>query len=92
MLDMPERVRDPELATDAREAVIAAITHANPVTRKPGPAGAAIALRASLDQVATLTPGERHLRDHPRRVSPFRRSERRRIGLRSKPPPHVVSH
>jgi len=63
MLDMPERVRDPELATDAREAVIAAITHANPVTRKPGPAGAAIALRASLDQVATLTPGERHLLD-----------------------------
>lgn len=63
MLDMPESVRDPELATDAREAMIAAITHATPVMGKPGPAGAAIALRASLDQVATLTPGERHLLD-----------------------------
>lgn len=63
LLDMPDRERDPGLATEAREAVIAAITHASPVTPSPGPAGAAIALRAALSQTAALTPGERLLLD-----------------------------
>ena len=61
LLGMPKRVRNPGLATDAREAVVAAIANAAPSTKRPGPAGAAIALRASLDEAAMLTPGERHL-------------------------------
>ncbi|WP_437925209.1 hypothetical protein WMF37_40135 [Sorangium sp. So ce291] len=32
-----------------------------PITGRPGAAEAAIALRASLDDAAALTPGERHL-------------------------------
>ena len=61
LLDTPEGSRDLEMATAAREAVIAAITHIAPATTQPGPASAAIALRASLEQAAMLTPGERHL-------------------------------
>ena len=61
LLDTPEDARDLGLPTAAREAVIAAITNAAPAPDKPGPAGAAITLRASLDQAAMLTPGERHL-------------------------------
>lgn len=61
LLDAPEAARDSGLANAAREAVIAAITRAAPVTERPDAAGAAIALRARLDQTATLSPGERHL-------------------------------
>jgi len=61
LLETPENERDVGLAAAAREAVIAAITAAKPVADQPGATGAAIALRASLDQAAMLTPGERHL-------------------------------
>ena len=61
LLDVPYGNRDPGLATAAREAVIAAISHTAPITASPGPAGAAIALRASLTQANILTPGERLL-------------------------------
>ncbi len=63
MLGTPTSVRDPELAADAREAVIGAITLALPDVRQPGPASAAITLRAMLDQPMPLTPGERHFLD-----------------------------
>lgn len=51
-----------DLATGAREAVMAAILdQPRPDTR--GPAAMATGLRASLDDVSGLTPGERHLLD-----------------------------
>lgn len=61
LLATPEYKRDLELATLAREAVISAITPAVPSTKQSGPAGAAIALHASLNWATMLTPGERHL-------------------------------
>ncbi|MDX7951182.1 TetR/AcrR family transcriptional regulator [Lichenihabitans sp. Uapishka_5] len=61
LLDMPDDDRDIELASITREAVIQAITFAAPATATPGPAGAAIALRASLAHTTGLTPGERLL-------------------------------
>ncbi|WP_434044071.1 MULTISPECIES: TetR/AcrR family transcriptional regulator [Sorangium] len=61
LLGMPEDRRDLGLSAAARESVIAAITSAEPITGRPGAAEAAIALRASLDDAAALTPGERHL-------------------------------
>lgn len=61
LLSMPDKDRDLQLTTAAREAVIAAITLSASATAKPGPTGAAIALRASLADAVTLTPGERLL-------------------------------
>lgn len=61
LLSLPPDRRDPALSAAAREAVIAAITTTRPVIRHGGVAGAAIALRASLDDAAPLTAGERHL-------------------------------
>lgn len=61
LLDTPGAARDAGLAIAAREAVIEAITHAGPVIAQPGPPGAAIALKATLDQIASLTPGEKLL-------------------------------
>lgn len=61
LLGQPEDRRDLELSVAARESVIAAITTAKPAIKGSGAAGAAIALRASLDDAAVLTPGERHL-------------------------------
>ena len=58
---MPEDRRDPALSGLAREAVIAAITTDAPVPARPGPAGAAIALRAVLPQTPALTAAERSL-------------------------------
>lgn len=60
LLGQPEESRDPKLSALAREAVLAAITGTIALSR-PGPAGAAAALRASLNGTAPLTPGERHL-------------------------------
>ncbi|MEO8706221.1 MAG: TetR/AcrR family transcriptional regulator [Kofleriaceae bacterium] len=59
LLAMPEDRRDLELSASAREAVIAAITtHTKPI-KQPGPAAAAIALRAVLPTSTTLlTPAE----------------------------------
>ena len=61
LLSMPEAERDPGLSSAAYDAVVAAITTAAPAATKAGPAVAAIALRASLDETTALTPGERHL-------------------------------
>ncbi len=61
LLDTAEARRNFDLATAAREAVIAAITNSLPAAEQRGPAGAAIALRAMLDQANVLSPGERHL-------------------------------
>lgn len=61
LLDTPEAARDGGLPIAAREAVVAAITRAEPVAERPGARGAAIALRASLDGAGMLTPGERML-------------------------------
>ena len=40
---------------------MAAITSTAPVAAQAGAGGAAIALRASLESVSALTPGEKHL-------------------------------
>jgi hypothetical protein len=61
LLAMPEDRRDPGLLHAAREAVIAAITTGAPALDSPGPAAAAIALRAVLPDAAALTAGERRL-------------------------------
>jgi AcrR family transcriptional regulator len=63
LLGVPEAQRDLGLSVAARESVIAAITRAAPAVDDPGPAGAAIALRASLAHVPAdvLSPGERQL-------------------------------
>lgn len=61
LLSLPERQRDPGLAAAARESVIAAICAPAAVVEGPPLVGAAITLRASLDEAAALTPGERHL-------------------------------
>jgi AcrR family transcriptional regulator len=61
LLAMPEDHRDLGLSESAREAVIAAITNESPALKSPGPAGAAIALRAVLPDATILSDGERHL-------------------------------
>jgi hypothetical protein len=61
LIATPADEREPELSSTAREAVIAAISTDRPVSREPGPVAAAIALHASLPQVAGLTPGEKVL-------------------------------
>ncbi|MDD7968530.1 TetR/AcrR family transcriptional regulator [Actinomycetospora lemnae] len=58
LLTTPEDQRDPELATTAREAVIAAITTDAPALADPGPVPAAAALRAALPEVDALSPAE----------------------------------
>jgi AcrR family transcriptional regulator len=63
LLAMPEDRRDPALSKAAREAAIAAITTESPALETPGPAAAAIALRAVLPDATALTDGERHLLD-----------------------------
>lgn len=61
LLEKPAAERDLGLSVAAREAIIAAITTSRPVVRHGGVASAAIALRASLDETAPLTAGERAL-------------------------------
>ena len=61
LLEMPEDQRDLGLSALAREAVIAAIVTDLPSVQATGPAGAAIALRASLPEASALTQGERVL-------------------------------
>ena len=57
---MPSEARDISLATTARETLIAAITATAPAPAD-APEVAAITLRASLDTLLALTPGERQL-------------------------------
>jgi AcrR family transcriptional regulator len=61
MLATPVDERDPQLITDAREAVIAAITTDAPVIDDPGPAAAATALRAALAGTNVLSEAEHRL-------------------------------
>lgn len=61
LLGMPEERRDAGLSEAAREAVIAAIVTGSPVVERPGPAAAAIALRAAMPDATALSPGERHV-------------------------------
>ncbi|WP_338692844.1 TetR/AcrR family transcriptional regulator [Streptomyces sp. Q6] len=58
LISAPEERRDLTVSHLAREAVIAAITTDAPSAHAPGPAGAAVALRALLPGSAALTPGE----------------------------------
>jgi AcrR family transcriptional regulator len=60
-LSRPEADRDPALLTVMREAMISAVTTAEPAVPAPGPSGAARALRATLPEQTTLSAGERHL-------------------------------
>ena len=61
LIGLPEDRRDPALSHTARDAVIAAITTDDPATDEPGPAGAAIALRAVLPETSALSAHERGL-------------------------------
>lgn len=61
LLAMPGDERDPELVDRAREAVLGAITTDEPVVEDPGPAAAAIALRAVLPEATALSAAERRL-------------------------------
>ncbi|MFI0239130.1 TetR/AcrR family transcriptional regulator [Streptomyces sp. NPDC016845] len=61
LLALPAELRDTEVSVLAREAVIAAITTDAPAAEAPGPAGAAVALRAALPETTALTEAERTL-------------------------------
>ena len=61
LLGKPEHERDAGLSATAREAIITAITGEAFVPASAGPRAAAIALNASLGEVAVLTSGEKHL-------------------------------
>jgi AcrR family transcriptional regulator len=61
LLAVPEERRDMRLSRLACDAVIAAITTDAPVIAAPGPAAAAIALRATLPEATALTEGECHV-------------------------------
>lgn len=61
LLNQPDSSRDLGLSEVAREAAIAAITGTAISSATAGPAGAAAALRASLDQTSVLSIGERQL-------------------------------
>jgi AcrR family transcriptional regulator len=59
LLGLAEEQRDPTLSHLACDTALTAITIDTPVLEAPGPVGAAVALRAVLDDVAALTAGER---------------------------------
>jgi hypothetical protein len=61
LIATPEDRRAPELSPTAREAIIAAITTDAPAAAAPGPAAAAVTLRAVLPQTDALTAPERGL-------------------------------
>lgn len=61
LLAMDEAQRDLRLSELARETALAAITTASPVLESPGPAAAAIALRATLSEATPFSEGERRL-------------------------------
>jgi AcrR family transcriptional regulator len=61
LIATPEADRDLTVSHMAREAVIDAITMEASTPAPPGPASAAVALRAVLPQTAALTAGERSL-------------------------------
>jgi hypothetical protein len=61
LLAAAEKERDPSLSPLARDAALAAITTDTPAVEAPGSVGAAVALRAALGDVTTLTTGEHAL-------------------------------
>ncbi len=61
LIATPPDQRDPDLSELAREAVIAAITADAPAGAASGPVAAAVALRARLSEVETLSPAEQAL-------------------------------
>ncbi|MET9261369.1 TetR/AcrR family transcriptional regulator [Amycolatopsis sp. NPDC004079] len=61
LIGAPPDSRDLAVSVAAREAVIAAISTDRPVSRTPGPAAAATALRAVLPQVSGLSAAEKAL-------------------------------
>lgn len=61
LISLPEDQRDPALIHAAREAVVAAVTTDTPVAASPGPAAAAVTLRAVLPQATALSASERGL-------------------------------
>lgn len=63
-LSLPEERRDPALLTIMREAMVAAVTSAEPAVQHAGPAGAARALRAALPAQTVLNPAEENLLRH----------------------------
>lgn len=63
LLSLPAAERDPELSVLAREGVLATLLTAGAPPAAPGPAGAAVQLRAYLPQTPLLSPGERALMD-----------------------------
>jgi AcrR family transcriptional regulator len=60
-LSLPEDQRHPGLLGAMREAMVAAVTTQTPAVEAPGPAAAALALRASLSEQDVLSGAERHL-------------------------------
>ncbi|MFI1767710.1 hypothetical protein ACH41H_37485 [Streptomyces sp. NPDC020800] len=60
-LSLGEEARDPALLTTLREAMVSTVTTEEPVVREQGPAGAALALHASLPEQTVLTAAEQHL-------------------------------
>lgn len=61
LLGVPGEERDPQLSTDAREAVLASIITERSEQADDGLAPLAVGLRAHLDTADALTPGERLL-------------------------------
>ena len=62
LLALAEEQRDPSsLSHLARDAALAAIVTGTSTVATPGPVGAAVALRAGIDDARALTPGERTL-------------------------------
>ena len=61
LLALAEEQRDPALSHLARDAALAAIVTDTSTVTTPGPVGAAVALRAVIDDTRALTPGERTL-------------------------------
>jgi AcrR family transcriptional regulator len=60
-LTLPEDQRDPALLTALREAMVSAVTNAEPAVRDAGPAATARALRAVLPEETSLSNAERLL-------------------------------
>jgi hypothetical protein len=61
LLTVPEDRRDPAFAPAVREALIAAVVTGAPGLEVPGPAPAAVALRAVLPESTVLSEAERRL-------------------------------
>ncbi len=60
-LSWPEERRDPGLLAALRDAMLAAVTNAEPAVQDPGPAGAARVLRAMLPEQTILSDAEQRL-------------------------------